>query len=110
MSSCDTHRPVDVYPSSCHFSALICLSLSGSFRQCFLISIHLSEIAHLFQPCSGPSHHDADMNARQMLGYAHVCVVMKGEGGSPVTKLADEACDLFKGTPDSQHQNELDTR
>lgn len=34
----------------------------------------------------------------------------RGEGGSPVTKLADEACDLFKGTPKSQHQNKLEQR
>lgn len=27
-----------------------------------------------------------------------------------MTKLADEACDLFKGTPKSQHQNELEQR
>lgn len=34
----------------------------------------------------------------------------EGGGGSPVTKLADEACDLFKGMPKSQHQNELEQR
>lgn len=27
-----------------------------------------------------------------------------------MTKLADEACDLFKGMPKSQHQNKLEQR
>lgn len=31
----------------------------------------------------------------------------EGGRGSSVTKLADEACDLFKGMPKSQHQNKL---
>lgn len=39
----------------------------------------------------------------------HRCVPMRGEG-SPVTKLADDACDLFKGMPKSQHQNKLEQR
>lgn len=44
-----------------------------------------------------------------MSGYAHVSCVYGG-GGSPVTKLADEACDLFKGMPKSQHKmTHLDT-
>lgn len=30
--------------------------------------------------------------------------------GSPVTKLADEACDLFKRMPKSQHQNKFEQR
>lgn len=33
----------------------------------------------------------------------------EGEGSS-VTKLADEACDLFKEMPESQHQNRLEQR
>ena len=42
----------------------------------------------------------------QMPGQCSPPRVSEGEG-SPVTKLADEACDLFKGMPKSQPQNEL---
>ena len=42
----------------------------------------------------------------QMPGQRSAPRVYEGEG-SPVTKLADEACDLFKGMPKSQPQNEL---
>lgn len=37
-------------------------------------------------------------------------VSLRGGEGSPVTKLADEACDLFKAMPKSQHQNKLEQR
>lgn len=37
-------------------------------------------------------------------------VFLQGGEGSPVTKLADEACDLFKGVPKSQHHNKLEQR
>lgn len=36
----------------------------------------------------------------------YVCVC-EGGGGSPVTKLAVEACDVFKGMPKKQHLNKL---
>ena len=100
MSSCDTHTPVSVYPFLCHFPPLICLSMSGLIQPC-IICAHLSEPTHLSQSCTGPSCNDADMNAMPMLVYAY------GGGGSPVTKLANEACDLFKGMPKRQHQNEM---
>lgn len=81
MSSCDTHMPVSVYRFPCHFPSLICLSLSGSLQPCF-IRVHLSEPTHLSQSGPGPSHCDANMNARLMLVYVHVCVRMRGRVSS----------------------------
>lgn len=84
MSSCYNHRPVTVY----EFSPHICPSLAPIF--------YLTSLYHPLSSCL--SCPDADMNARP----ARMHVSVRG-GGSPVTKLADEACDLFKGMPKSQH-------
>ncbi len=111
VSSCDTHRPVGVYPSPCHFSTLICLSLSGSFRPCLLsafISLKLPVSLSLVpaRPIAMLIRMPGKCSVVHVCVCVCVCVWVWG-GGSPVTKLSDEACDLFKGMPESQHQSEL---
>lgn len=99
VSSCDTHRPVSVYPPHWQCSSLICLSLSGFTLQPWFICVHPSQRTHIPQSCAGLFHRDADMSARPMLPM---------RGRVSVTKLADEACDIFKGMPKSQHPNMLE--
>lgn len=99
MTSCDPHMPVSVYPSPCHFPALICESLRVVLAVLSGFSRKQEQISWSGQDQVSwlPGQH------AQMQSY-------EGGGGSPVTKLADEACDLFKGTPKSQHENELELR
>lgn len=96
MTSCDPHMPVSVYPSPCHFPDLSCLfptPFSAVISGFILNGQKSLDLIVLWLPGQ----------------RARMCSYEWGRG-SPVTKLADEACDLFKGMPKSQHQNKLEQR
>lgn len=85
-----------------------CLSFAQSLP-CSYLSIYLRVVLPVLSGFSlkqAISSADSVMTARTA---APMCSC-EGGGGSPVTKLADEACDLFKGMLKSQHPNELEQR